>query len=599
MKPAPSRSAPGGSGGALVALAAGVGLLVALRSVAALELDGLHALLAVEPLPREGLGISWSGRARWPADAQLAAWGSLLRTIAALFVASVGVATLNAVVLLAEASASRRTEMAVRAALGATPRMLALRLLAELRTLALAGLALGLVAGMGAGVAARAAWPGVLEPALAALPLETVVAALALLALVAAAHLSGARRAVRTGRLADDLRAGTRAGADPLAVFVRKVLAAGHVAVAGSVLAVAVTLSAAVAGGLGSGNGPGGDEPVVVEVTSPTSTPDGWTEALATARSAGLAAESLAAPGTLVGLGVRDIAITECGACSRGGLPAPLWSALADHHAVAPGWFALAGLDLVEGRAFTPADVAGAEPVAIVNRTFARSSFENGRPLGKRIRIGTDFASWYTVVGVVEDEPIPTLGADGARREAVYLSALQRRPRAATMLLRGHETAVGAAVEALEAAGFTPGDPETLSEHRRRLAGAIAWSRVTAMALAGLVLLLSMHGVWLVALQTTRRRWSDVAVRRAVGAPSAAVVRWVLAERLRVTAWGLAGLAFFGTLATAFVQAATGLPGPALVGWAAIAAALTVVALVASSRAVREALAVEPVHLLE
>ena len=637
------RSAPGfrgGFGSALVAVAAAAGLLVALRAVVELDLDGVTALLRVETTPREAFGISWSDRARWPADAQLAAWSSLVRTVATLFLACVAVATLNAVVLLAEASSSRRPELAVRAALGADRRALALRLLAELRTLVLTGLGAGLVAGLAGGTAARLAWPQRLEPVLGNAPIELLIAALVLVVVLAAAHLAGVRQAGRAGRMAADLRAGARVSADPLAVFVRKAMAAGHVAVAGTVLAAAATLAIPAA------DAPAEDsavsETVVLEGTAPATpvvplpttpaapvvavptTPaepavppaepaataradptrasraDAWADALAVLRAVpGLEAESLAAPGALLGLGVRDIAIAECGRCVRGGLPAPLWNALADHHVVAPGYFELAGLEVAEGRGFTAVDVAGAEPVAIVNRTFARTSFELGRPIGKRIRIGTDFDAWYTVVGIVEDEPLPTLGADGVQREAVYLSALQRPPASATILLRGSEEAVRAGRAAMEAAGYGLGAPESLVAYRARHAGAVAWSRAVATALGALVVLLALHGIWTVALQTTRRRWGDLALRRAVGAPSRRIVGWVLGERLRVTGWGLAGFTFFGTLAVAFLQAATGLGGPPVRGYVAIAVALATVSVVASVQSAREALRVEPVRLLE
>jgi hypothetical protein len=73
----------------------------------------------------------------------------------------------------------------------------------------------------------------------------------------------------------------------------------------------------------------------------------------------------------------------------------------------------------------------------------------------------------------------------------------------------------------------------------------------------------------------------------------------VLLERVRVTAWGLAGFAFFGTLVVALLQNAAGMrpAGPATYG--AIAAVLTAGALLASSQAVGEALAVEPAEALD
>ena len=592
--PRPAR--PNWPTGALVAAAAAVGLLVAIRTLAAIDTGGFAALLEVETLPSESFGIRWSDRTSWPVDAQLSAWEGLLRTIAALFLASISVATLNALILLAESSASRRGELAVRSALGATPWALSGHLLAELRTLTVAGYALGLVAGLAAGFAARLAWPHVSAPVLSSPPVDLVVALAALTALLIAAHLGGVRRVTRTGGGVSELRSGSRASADPLAVFVRKALSAMHVTVTATVLLVMLALA----------DGPGvdassharpGPSTQVVEATSPSG---GWTGALEVlADVPGLEAESLAAPGALVGLGIRDIAITECGACMRGGLPSPLWNALADHHVVGPGYFGLTGMELLEGRAFTTADDRDSARVAIVNRTFARTSFERGRPIGKRIRIGTDFDHWYTVIGVVENESVRALGADGVEREAVYLSSLQLPSTIGRIVVRGDDNAVQAARTALSEAGFDPGPAMSLEAFRARYAAPITWSGLVASALAAAALLLAVHGIYVVGLQTARRRRSDLAVRRAVGAPAWRIVVYVLAERLRVTAWGLAGFGFFGLVALSLVQGATGRAGPGIEGYLMIATGLTAVALMASVRAARESLTVEPTHLLD
>lgn len=588
--------APRWPAGALVGLATGAGLLVALRAIAALDADGLTSLLTLEAIPRESFGIEWSARAAWPVDAQRAAWDSLVGTVAALFLASIALAALNAVILLAEGSAARRGELAVRSALGATPWTLTQCLLAEIRTLVVAGSGLGIVAGLAGGLAARIAWPHGLSPVLARPPLELIAALTVLIALCGAAHLGGVRRAVRHGRAADDLRAGARVSADPMAVFVRKALAASHVSVAATVLAMALALSEGRSGGTDAG-ADGAPETVVLGLTEPAT---GWAAAFRALREVpGLEAESLAAPGALVGLGVRDIAITECGACVRGGLPTPLWSAIADHHVVGPSYFDLVGIELIEGRDFGHDDDEASEPVAIVNRTFAYTSFEGGRPIGKRIRIGTDFGSWYRVVGVVDNQSARGLGTDGVQREAVYVSALQRPPGTGYIVLMGRDDAIAAATLALDAAGYAPTRPEPVTAFRARAGGAVSWARMVAVALAMFALLLATHGTYLVAVQTTRRRRGALAVRRAVGASSWRIVSYVLAERLRVTAWGLAGFAFFGTLALALLKGSTGLQGPGPSGYVLVAGGLATVALMASARAAGEALAVEPTRLLD
>jgi hypothetical protein len=72
--------------------------------------------------------------------------------------------------------------------------------------------------------------------------------------------------------------------------------------------------------------------------------------------------------------------------------------------AVSPGYFATVGLPLFRGRAFTEADRRGGEPVAIVNRTMARTLWPASDPLGQCLWVGPGEAPPCTrVVGVAAD----------------------------------------------------------------------------------------------------------------------------------------------------------------------------------------------------
>lgn len=588
--------------GALVAAAAAVGLLTGLRAIAGIELPGVVTLLDITTLPRESFGIEWTARASWPADAQQLGLQRLVVTVGALVLSAALVATLNALVLLAEGSAARRSELSVRSAIGATPLRLATQLLGEVRTLLVAAGGLGLLSGLLGGAVLRLTWPGIRLP-LAAIPFDLIAVLAALSTLLAAAHLSAAWQVTRRGRAIQVLRSGSRAGVDAFSVFVRNALAATHVATAATVVVGALTL----AGAIGEPDPSGGSDEqasdvfvLPVQLAESERSPGAWGQALATVGAVpGVEAESLAAPGALVGLGVRDVAIAECGRCSRGLMPAPLWNALADHHVVAPGYFDLAGVSLLEGRDFAPTDTADTTPVLIVNRRFANTAFEGGRPLGKRVRIGTGFDSWYTVIGIVDDPPRSTLGADGVAREEVYLSALQRPVRRADMIVRGTEEAAAVAAGALASSGVDVTDPVPLEAFRAGLGSTMNWSALVATLVALIACLLALHGVAALSLQITRRTHAELGLRRAVGASDRSVVRHVLLGRLRVTAWGLAGFAFAGTTVTALVQNATGLPGPSLSVWVTVAGAVVIASLAASGRAVHEALVVEPRSLLE
>lgn len=188
---------------------------------------------------------------------------------------------------------------------------------------------------------------------------------------------------------------------------------------------------------------------------------------------------------------------------------------------------------------------------------------------------------------------VPVLGAHSLPSEALYLSALQKAPRGGHLLVRGGGAAVDAASERMTQAGFFPGEPQTLAQFRGSEMVVLRWVRMVALFLSGLVLLLAAHGVHVTSLQVTRRRWRELAIRRAVGAGRRRILLLVLGERVRVGLWGVAGMVFWGTMLVAFLRKATGMEALGPMPYLVIGGVLVGVAVVSSTAAVREALGVE------
>src|SRR5262249_35168478 len=73
-------------------------------------------------------------------------------------------------------------------------------------------------------------------------------------------------------------------------------------------------------------------------------------------------------------------------------------------NAVTPDFFTTTGIGVDRGRAFTPADVEGREPVAIVSRAFAKHFFASRDPIGQTITLGEGSdARAMRIVGVSRD----------------------------------------------------------------------------------------------------------------------------------------------------------------------------------------------------
>ena len=70
-------------------------------------------------------------------------------------------------------------------------------------------------------------------------------------------------------------------------------------------------------------------------------------------------------------------------------------------YAVTPDYFNVLGIRLVDGRLFTEADRAGAEPVTIINETTARTYFPGRNPIGQCLKFGADSMPCTTIVGIV------------------------------------------------------------------------------------------------------------------------------------------------------------------------------------------------------
>src|SRR5260370_3997556 len=89
-----------------------------------------------------------------------------------------------------------------------------------------------------------------------------------------------------------------------------------------------------------------------------------------------------------------------------------------------PGYFRTMRLPLLAGREFSGADVRGAPLTVILNEAAASSLFPNENAVGQRIKLGVDdLRSWWTVIGVVADERY--FGWDSDRTPTAYLSVSQ------------------------------------------------------------------------------------------------------------------------------------------------------------------------------
>ncbi len=213
--------------------------------------------------------------------------------------------------------------------------------------------------------------------------------------------------------------------------------------------------------------------------------------------------------------------------------------------AVSPGYFATVGLDLLRGRAFGPADRRGSEPVAIVNRTMARTLWPGEDPLGKCLRIGhEDAPACSRVVGVVEDAHRFDLREKAAMQYYVPFGQEQGFGGAALLVRPAGEA--GAMVEAIRQAllGLDSGllwlEVAPLDE---RLAPQLRpWRLGAALmgAFGALALVIAVVGLNSLLAHMVAGRRHELGVRSALGAGRRQVLALVFRQGLGVVGLGLA-----------------------------------------------------------
>lgn len=201
---------------------------------------------------------------------------------------------------------------------------------------------------------------------------------------------------------------------------------------------------------------------------------------------------------------------------------------------VSDGWLATMGVNLLVGRDFTPADIGGSQPVAIVNEAFARHFFPGANPVGVSVTTGgmSRRPEQHQVVGVCSDS------RRDVRREAgprIYFCQRQNVRRAVSFAVRSVLPALSLVPAVRRAvAEIDPDLPlQELTTQKLLLEKDLSLERTLRLLFVGLGVLalgLSCLGLYgLMAHQVTSRT-GEIGLRMALGARPADVARPILRE---------------------------------------------------------------------
>jgi putative ABC transport system permease protein len=520
--------------------------------------------------------------------ARRALWLAGLAALIVLLAAGANAANL----LLARATV-RRDELAVRAALGADPMRLARQLLTESALLA----AIGGAGGVGLAWAFLRLFQRLAAgrvPRLESLALDGGgLLAAAAAALLTAAIVGGAAAWLLTRpRAHDALRAGPARATRSIAI--ERALLATQVAFATVLVTSASLVARSYLDTVRVDPGFDTSDTMTMQLTLPKGT---YADNAAQVRFASRAEDALSRlPGVSSAGVVSDLPFVANAThfpVSRDGEPADA-ARLTTVRLADPGFFATLRVPLVAGRRFAPADRAGAEPVAILNRTAA-VRYEAGAAVGQRLRVEGDVAR--TVVGIVADirhagllaEEGPVMYVPYAQKPFQFLNWMG-------IVVRSPESLTAAALRAA-IAEVDPNQPiqevRTMAEYVARESAPFRFSALVTLSLAAAALLLAVTGVYGLTAFAVGLRSREFSLRIALGAPGASIVGLVL----RQTAGAVAAGAMLGAagsvaasrvLRTALAGTAGGFDGEtALAGLALVVAGAAFAALRPALRAAR------------
>ncbi len=226
----------------------------------------------------------------------------------------------------------------------------------------------------------------------------------------------------------------------------------------------------------------------------------------------------------------------------------------AQYHIVSHGYFGALGIDLIEGRGFTPDDRAGGEQVIVVSRRLASELFPGASAVGQSLTV---VGVSKRIVGVVESAR--HFGPDQDEPPELYAPFPQDPWPHAQVLVGGSPADAGAFVEGLLADIDPALEVPALVEYEQyveRWYQSLRLQSIVIGLLAVVGTLLTALGLYAVVAYRVAARARETGIRMALGASGRRVFSRVVRDG--------AGLAALGT---SIGCAAWFAVGPALARW--------------------------------
>ena len=283
---------------------------------------------------------------------------------------------------------------------------------------------------------------------------------------------------------------------------------------------------------------------------------------------------------------------------------------------ISPDYFRAMGMKMVEGRAFTDQDHAQSPRVAIINETMARRFWPTQPALGKRVALDFESMKFFPdrpplfdlamgmreIVGVARD--VRHEGLETEPQPEMYIPDRQSPEREMNLVIRAavDPASLAAAVRGAVSAVDQDQPVANVKLMSQLLADSVAKPRFNYLLLtifAAVALILSATGVYGVMSYAVTARTREVGIRLALGAQAADVMKLVISHGMRPVVAGIAlGLAGAYALTRVMATLLFGVSATDPAIFAGVAALLATVALLACYLPARRATKVDPVIAL-
>jgi putative ABC transport system permease protein len=282
-----------------------------------------------------------------------------------------------------------------------------------------------------------------------------------------------------------------------------------------------------------------------------------------------------------------------------------------DMRTISPGYLSAMHIPLLRGRDFSDSDVAGRPGTVLISQSMAKEFWPNQDPIGKHVDLYFFPGLQREVVGVVGDVKLDSL-SQTRPTQAVYLPLAQLSaargedwhsfgmslavrtnvdPLSVTSAIGNSIHQVDSEVPLLDIKTMDDTVAESLSPQR--------FTMLLLSAFAGLALLLAAVGIYSVLAYAVRRRLREIGIRMALGAQIGDVLRMVVLEGMKPTLLGVL-IGLLGALALGRVLSSViyGVSARDLATFSTVAVLMTGVGLLASTLPAYRATKVDPMKTL-